>query len=162
MTDASPLAAPGMVEVLVGLRDLFTANEGVRIEVARHLGLTVNEVLALAHLQTHGPMSQRQLAAGLGMSPSAVTVMLDRLEPRGLVDRHPHPEDRRRMLVGVRTPAEDPLGLYAVMAKPFLAMSVEDRREAARLLGVLTEQVQGAAEEVRRLEPVAPPRRRVT
>ncbi|GAA1890903.1 MarR family transcriptional regulator [Lapillicoccus jejuensis] len=160
-TPGGPLAAPGLLDVLTALRDLFAANESVRLEVARHLGISVNEIIALTHLQTHGPMTQRELADGLGLSPSAVTVMLDRLEPRGLMSRRRHPTDRRRTIVEVHTPADDPMGLYAVLARPFLAMDEGDRVEAARLLALVTEQVRLSAEHVGALPPVAPPRRRL-
>ena len=154
------VVAPGVLDLVVALRDLLAASESVRLEVARHLGISVSEITALTHLQTHGPMTQRELADGLGLSPSAVTMMLDRLEPSGLVSRQPHPSDRRRILVVMSTSPEDPLGLYAVMARPFVAMDEDARRHAARLLSHVTAHVRESVEQVRALPPAGSTRRR--
>ncbi|MBV7700565.1 MarR family winged helix-turn-helix transcriptional regulator [Streptomyces sp. TRM70350] len=48
-----------------------------------------------------GPMTQRALAARLGVTPRNVTGLLDALEADGLVVREAHPTDRRALLVSL-------------------------------------------------------------
>lgn len=50
---------------------------------------------AMRVLRVHGPASQRELAAALKCDASNVTGIVDRLESRGLLERHVDPADRR-------------------------------------------------------------------
>ena len=50
---------------------------------------------ALHELDLEQPISMRELAERLKADPSNVTGLIDRLEARGLVERRPHPSDRR-------------------------------------------------------------------
>lgn len=43
----------------------------------------------------HGPMPMKDLATCMNIDPSYVTLVADRLEARGLIERQPHPTDRR-------------------------------------------------------------------
>jgi DNA-binding MarR family transcriptional regulator len=70
--------------------------------VHRHLGSTAAEfdlapaqAMALGELGTDQPLPMRELAARLKCDPSNITGLIDRLEARGLVERQPHPGDRR-------------------------------------------------------------------
>jgi DNA-binding MarR family transcriptional regulator len=56
-------------------------------------GLTMKHSWALHALDE--PMSMRDLAERLGIDASYVTAIADQLEERGLVERRPHPSDRR-------------------------------------------------------------------
>lgn len=69
-----------------------------KIAAADALGLSWTRVLALRRL-TEGAHTQRELAARLSADPPYVTLMIDDLEKRGLVQRKPHPTDRRAKLV---------------------------------------------------------------
>lgn len=51
-----------------------------------------------------GPLTLRQLAEAHGFDAPYATLIVDKLESHGLVERQPHPEDRRRKLVAL-TPA---------------------------------------------------------
>jgi DNA-binding MarR family transcriptional regulator len=61
--------------------------------VAEELGMTPSQVVALRELSE--PITARQLASRMACEPSNVTFVLDRLEHRGLIQREPHPSDRR-------------------------------------------------------------------
>lgn len=61
--------------------------------VADQLGLTPSQVVALRELTE--PITARELAARMFCEPSNVTFVLDRLEQQDLVQRRPHPTDRR-------------------------------------------------------------------
>jgi MarR family transcriptional regulator, organic hydroperoxide resistance regulator len=62
-------------------------------ERAVKLGLTAAQATALRELT--GPMTMSELAERMGCEPSNATVVVDRLEGQGLLERRPHPSDRR-------------------------------------------------------------------
>ena len=69
-----------------------------KVAVSEALGLSWARVLTLRRLATE-PTTMRALAERLAADPPYVTLMVDDLEERGLVQRMPHPEDRRAKLV---------------------------------------------------------------
>lgn len=67
-----------------------------------HYGLSYGEFRVLAALRKGGPpyrLSPGQLAEQLGLSSSAMTNRLDRLESAGVVRRLPDPADRRALKI---------------------------------------------------------------
>ncbi|MCF6467450.1 MarR family transcriptional regulator [Nonomuraea sp. MG754425] len=62
-------------------------------ERAVRLNLTAPQATALRELS--GPLTMRELAGRMGCEPSNATFVIDRLEEQGLVERRPHPSDRR-------------------------------------------------------------------
>lgn len=70
--------------------------------VAEELGITATQVVALRELSD--PITARELANRMVCEPSNVTFVLDRLEQQGLIERRPHPTDRRAKQI-VLTPA---------------------------------------------------------
>jgi DNA-binding MarR family transcriptional regulator len=69
-----------------------------KVAVSDELGMSWTRVLALRRLAAQ-PLTLRGLAERLSADPPYVTLMVDDLEERGLVQRMPHPEDRRAKLV---------------------------------------------------------------
>jgi DNA-binding MarR family transcriptional regulator len=67
------------------------------------MGLTEARAHALWELRALAPCTQRTLASVLGVTPRAVTALVDGLAETGFVTREPCPEDRRAILV---TPTE--------------------------------------------------------
>ncbi len=57
------------------------------------LGMTTTDYLALRSVD--GPMPMKDLATCMDIDPSYVTLVADRLEELGLIERQPHPTDRR-------------------------------------------------------------------
>lgn len=62
-------------------------------ERAGKLGLTAAQATALRELT--GPMTMSELAERMSCEPSNATVVVDKLESHGLLERRPHPSDRR-------------------------------------------------------------------
>ncbi|WP_173529283.1 MarR family winged helix-turn-helix transcriptional regulator [Nonomuraea antri] len=60
---------------------------------ATELDLTGPQATALRELT--GQMTMRDLAERMSCEPSNATFIIDKLEKRGLVERHAHPRDRR-------------------------------------------------------------------
>jgi DNA-binding MarR family transcriptional regulator len=69
-----------------------------RAAVSAALGLSFARVRALRRLAVQ-PLTLRELAERLTADPPYATLIVDDLEQRGLVQRTPHPRDRRAKLV---------------------------------------------------------------
>jgi len=88
-------------EAWQAMADLVLDNERRR-EVTERTGLSFGRMKALRRIARR-PMPMRELAALLGVDPPNLTSVVDELERSGLVERQPHPTDRRVKLV-VATP----------------------------------------------------------
>lgn len=84
------------------MSDLVLDNQRRR-QVSDQLGLSFGKLRAVRRLAA-GAMPMRDLAAQLHMDPPNLTPVVDDLERSGLVERRPHPTDRRVKLVAA-TPA---------------------------------------------------------
>lgn len=73
--------------------------------VGEKLGVTASQVVALRELSE--PITARELAVRMSCEPSNATFVLDRLEQQGLIERRPHPTDRRAKMIVLTTAGED-------------------------------------------------------
>jgi DNA-binding MarR family transcriptional regulator len=95
-------------------------------------------------IQAAQGMSQNQVGEWLRIPPSSMVSLIDQLEMRGLVERRPHPTDRRSRLLhmtahGTETldrATELAMGLEQTICEGF---SAEIRNELLRLLDRVTE-----------------------
>lgn len=62
-------------------------------------GLTGRDLAVLIVLDGLGPASQQEAARGLGVDRTTMVALLDGLESKGIVERRPAEEDRRRNVV---------------------------------------------------------------
>ncbi len=97
-------------EVWQQLVGYFFAQREAQMQVARELSLTPGHVKTLFELDGDTGRSMGDLAGLMVCDASNVTWLVDRLEERGLVERRPHPRDRRVKSVvltpeGVKTKA---------------------------------------------------------
>lgn len=80
------------------LRHLQTAMTEAELAIGRRMGMRTTDLSAMGHLTfAPGPLGPSDLSARLGMTPPAVTELVDRLERAGHVDRHRDETDRRRV-----------------------------------------------------------------
>ena len=91
------VAAPRteVTAIVVGLRRIVRALEVYSHEVRRTYGLTAPQLWALKTLAEKGPLTTGQLAEALLIHPSSASLLVDRLERRGLVRRTRLRTDRR-------------------------------------------------------------------
>ena len=80
------------------LTDTYPSREVLRETL--NLGRGSGRVKALMWL-TEGPMSLSSLAEAVRVDAPYATLIVDSLETRGLVERRPDPDDRRRKLVAL-------------------------------------------------------------
>lgn len=82
-------------------RELSTAVVAFHEAVGTYLGVSAVDQRALGIIGARGPLSAGALAKEIGLTPGAVTGMVDRLARAGLVKRTPDPADRRRVVITV-------------------------------------------------------------
>lgn len=85
---------------VIAERQLCGLVNGMADQIAEHLreravrlGLTAPQATALRELA--GPMTMRELAERMSCEPSNATFVVDKLEKQDLIERRPHPSDRR-------------------------------------------------------------------
>lgn len=101
--------------------------------IARRLGLSAAEHKALGVIARNGPIPTGALAPELGVGPTALTGIVDRLERAGYVTRRPDPADRRRVLVEAKPGDRADLGaIFAELSQEMAAFQTKyDEREIA-------------------------------
>lgn len=65
----------------------------------KHLGVTASQAMLLNFLGEEDRILSRSLGQKLQISSATMTGILDRLEKLALVERQPHPDDRRAILI---------------------------------------------------------------
>ena len=70
-------------------------------DVVRDKGVTLQQMHTLEILGAHGPLRMKELAQKMGVTTGTLTVMVDRLERGGHVERRPHDQDRRSIIVAL-------------------------------------------------------------
>jgi DNA-binding MarR family transcriptional regulator len=94
------------------------------------LRLTVAQASALREMT--GPMTMRELAGKMSCEPSNATVVIDKLESLRLIERRPHPTDRRAKQL-VLTPEGDELRqrlLKVLTEEPLFPALTQDEQDA--------------------------------
>jgi DNA-binding MarR family transcriptional regulator len=84
---------------MLSLRTFLTAHDDMQRRQARAMGINATDMQALRLLDLHGPLGPTELGRRLGLRSASVTVLLDRLEASGYVERVRDDRDRRRVTV---------------------------------------------------------------
>jgi MarR family transcriptional regulator for hemolysin len=124
---------------------LIATSRGIRRAYDNRLadiGLKISEAYLLAHVHRQGPMTQTQLAEGLGLGRAATGAIVDALERKGLVERSAHAGDRRVWLVASTERAAAVADEAAVIDtalrnRLWTGISRAERRQLAETLGRL-------------------------
>ena len=84
------------------------------------VGLTESRAPVVLLLHHGGPVTQRELAGALGVTPRNVTGLVDALVETGFVTREAHPTDRRAVLVALTPHGTD---VVTTMARDHVALA---------------------------------------
>lgn len=103
------------------------------------LGLELRQFGLLRLLASAQGGSQRALGAMLNITPNRMVALVDGLEAKGLIERRPHPEDRRAYTIGLTEAGaaafgqamQAAFGVEATMCEPL------EPEERTQLLGLL-------------------------
>lgn len=118
----------------------FVEAQSRRSELAEALGFRLGggRGKVLFHLRS-GPLTLRQLAEANGVDAPYATLIVDKLEAHGLVERLPHPDDRRRKLVTLTAAGHSAIASAdAILLRPPPAMSTFSPDELAQLAAFVT------------------------
>jgi DNA-binding MarR family transcriptional regulator len=95
---------PAEEQAVVAERQLCGLVNGLARQIGDHLreraavlGLTAAQATAVRELS--GPMTMGELAERMSCEPSNATFVVDKLAGQGLIERRPHPRDRRARLL---------------------------------------------------------------
>src|SRR4029453_17179014 len=72
------------------------------------LGIDGRELAVLNALGDQDPLSQQEVARRLGVDRTTMVSLVDALERKRLVERNPHPGDRRKNMVELTVTGRDP------------------------------------------------------
>jgi len=97
--DTTETGPPDLGELLG--REFSSAVVMFHEATAARLGLTATESKALDVLARRGPLTAGDLARELGLTPGAITGLVDRLASAGYAQRVPDAADRRKTLIVV-------------------------------------------------------------
>ena len=123
--------------------------------MAATIGVSPSDLRCLSLLDAIGPMSAGELAQASGLSPAAITNLLDRLEDAALVVRERDARDRRRLVVSASPRARERIApFYASMTRSWeRVLAGFDDAELAVVLRFLQTSGDMLREEMGRLRP---------
>jgi DNA-binding MarR family transcriptional regulator len=143
--EAAPPAEPA-ARVWVALQAFVTAQDRHReLRAAFDFGRGRGRLTALLTL-ANGPLTMGELAEWQGIDPPNATVIVDKLESRGLVERTPHPEGNRRKLVTLTEAGRKAAAQASeILARPPAAIAELPPDDLAALERILTRLAEAAA-----------------
>ena len=106
------------------------------------MSVTLTQVSAMSALHKNGPMSAGELASCERVQPPSMTKVLANLEERGLVQRAPHPSDRRQAIIaitaaGVALLDSERRSRDAWLSKQLARLTTEERALLRKVVPVL-------------------------
>lgn len=128
--------------------------------VADRLGLSAADHKALSLIMRAGALTAGDLAQQTGLSPGAVTGLVDRLERAGFVRRQRDPVDRRRVVITVEPDQRPDLSeISAELASAMNAVIARyDDRELVAIRDYVVNTIAVLREQTRRLSQADPAR----
>jgi DNA-binding MarR family transcriptional regulator len=151
MTSQSPPPADTATRVWAAMQAFVTSEDRDRrreLREAFDFGRGLGRVIVLLKL-ADGPLTMGELADSQNIDPPNATVIVDKLESRGLVTRTPHPEGNRRKLVALTDVGRE----AAALAREIHA------RPPAAITGLPPEDLAALERILSRLAPTAGPAR---
>jgi DNA-binding MarR family transcriptional regulator len=96
---SNPKKKNSKAEINVALVRAARAHRVAAAQLLSEVGLHPGQEALLMELWQGDGQTQAELAEALAVEPPTITKMLQRMESAGLVQRKPHPDDRRAQLV---------------------------------------------------------------
>jgi DNA-binding MarR family transcriptional regulator len=127
-----PDIAEGVRDVLRTYFDAITLSESAQFALWHSAGLTLTQFGALRQLR-EGALPAGKLASKLGISPTSLTRLLDRLESRRLVERIKDDLDRRRVSIALLPQGRRLLDAVSVLEGTSIHRAAEDLTPEERI-----------------------------
>ncbi|MGD0699614.1 MAG: MarR family transcriptional regulator [Trebonia sp.] len=121
------------------MRDFVEAH-GTNQALRERLGLGAGSGrIKVLFLLTEQPMTLAQLAEAHGVDRPYATIIVDKLERLGFVERRPHPSDRRSKIVSLTPAGREAAALASgMLAEPPPALRALDAGQLTELIGLLS------------------------
>ena len=94
--------------------------------------LSDTQLAALAALEKHSAMTPGELAEHEKVQPPSITRVIASLEERGLIERMPHPSDRRQVVLTVTDQGRDLVRTLRKLREAWLARRLRELDPAER------------------------------
>jgi DNA-binding MarR family transcriptional regulator len=135
-----------VTEVMDYLRIIFKALRESSSQFEKQVGLSAAQVFVLRQLHLESELSINDLAEKTKTHQSSVSVVVKKLEERGLVLRKVSEADSRRFQISISPKGHDLLGQLPVSVQEHLIAAIERLPDAdrARLVSLMHTMVQGA------------------
>lgn len=101
---------PDVAEIMDAIRFIFRELRVASLQFEKALGLSAAQVFVLKKVQEEPWLSINDLASRTTTHQSSVSVVVKKLEEKGLVRRAVAPEDSRRSIVALTTKGQKVLG----------------------------------------------------
>jgi DNA-binding MarR family transcriptional regulator len=142
-TSAAVDASAEIKATLLSYLDALALAEPIQAKLWQLAEITLTQVQVLRALRG-GPQTLSKLGHSIGLSPTSVTRVVDRLERRGLVSRRRDSEDRRLVRLNLEPEGERLMGEIRVVRGSEVhlaveAMTSEERRRLTASLRRLVE-----------------------
>lgn len=130
--------------ILTALRRILRAADLHSRELARLTGLTMPQLVVLQAIAELGEVTTGRISANANLSQATVTVILDKLVARGLVERYRSPADRRVVHSRLTDTGREALATAAPLrnerlVRAYAHLPQERRAEVAAALGWVAE-----------------------
>jgi DNA-binding MarR family transcriptional regulator len=137
----SPSLGPGQSSPSVAflLSRLGYETSGEMSRALSGLGLELRQFGLLRLLAGAQGGSQRALGAMLNITPNRMVALVDGLESKGLIERRPHPEDRRAYTIALTAAGEEVFGqaMQAAFGVEATVCAPLEPDERTQLIGLL-------------------------
>lgn len=147
--DADPVVDADLLRLLW---EAGHALQAMSRHMERNLGISGPQRLVLREVGRRPDILPGELAAILGIHPSTVTGLVDKLADRGMIDRQRSTDDRRSTRLRLTTSGERLLQVRAVTIESVVqaateGMPAERREAAAEMLSTVAKALRAAAGE---------------
>jgi DNA-binding MarR family transcriptional regulator len=138
--EPTQVAVPDGAEVADAMADFFsTFRRWIRTLIGD--ASSYARMRLLCELHRDGPQRMADLASALDVTPRNVTTLVDGLEREGIVQRRPHPTDRRATVIELTDSAHGAVNRSmeheAAIGELFEKLAPADRATLIRLIGNL-------------------------
>lgn len=130
--------------ILRSLRRIIRAVDIHSKRLATLYELTTPQLVCLRELEKIPWMSAGRLAREVSLSPATLTGILNRLDARGLIERHRSPEDRRKVRIAITLAGRElvgkaPLSLHERFSRRLTRLPEEEQAEIERALNLVVQ-----------------------
>lgn len=136
-TDTAETPSDPKTRAVEALRAMNLAGQQFRQTLAHRFGIDQSAALTISHLAAAAPgsLSAHDIAERLGLTPSSVTSLVDRLEDAGLARRRPDRTDRRRTAITITAEGQR----FVELARKWMHATLEgyDESELVQLASTL-------------------------